>query len=100
MRLEVCSVQRFLLDLQTGRGRHHKADRAAYHGVLSLMPKDDHKAKALQTPYSVQLGQQIIPVVLTAMPKLSEVAHQGKAVKDALSRGAPDIELVSPIPES
>lgn len=28
------------------------------------------------------------------MPRLSEVAHLGKAVTDALSRGAPDIELV------
>lgn len=28
------------------------------------------------------------------MPKLSEVAHLGKAVIDSLHRGAPDIEMV------
>ncbi|GFZ47217.1 hypothetical protein JCM24511_04960 [Saitozyma sp. JCM 24511] len=33
------------------------------------------------------------------MPKLSELAHLGKAVKDALSRGAPDIEISS-LPKS
>jgi hypothetical protein len=32
--------------------------------------------------------------LLAIMPKLSDVAHLGKAVTDSLQRGAPDIDMV------